>query len=133
MAQFARPDADTSLGGWTNTTWDKIDEVIASDVDKTVSPTAPSNATLVVRLSDVEDPLSSANHTFRFRYQKSAAGGATVNLYVRLLEGITQRAAWTYLDVANGWIDGVETLSGAEADAITNYNDLFLEFKANQV
>lgn len=131
MAQFARPDADVSLDGWSDPSWSVIDEVVASDVDKTVSPAAPANATLVVGLSDVEDPVSNTGHVVRFRYQKNAAAGATVNFYVRLLELAVEVAAWTYLDIANGWTDGEETLSGVQADAITNYADLRLEFKAN--
>ena len=131
MAQFARPDADVALDGWTNPSWSVIDEVVASDLDKTVSPSAPSNATLVVGLSDVEDPVSNTDHVVRFRYQKSAAAGATVNFYVRLLELAVEIASWTYLDIANGWTDGEETLAAGEADAITDYADLRLEFKAN--
>lgn len=133
MVQYARPDADVSLGGWSNPSWSTIDEVTYSDADKTVSPTAPANATLEVGLSDVEDPQVSTGHTVRFRYQKSAAGGATINLYVRLLQGVTEIAAWTYNNIANGWVDGSEVLTAPQADAITDYTNLRLEFKANQV
>ena len=133
MAQFARPDADVSLGGWSNPSWSTIDEVTASDVDKTVSPTAPANATLVVGLSDVEDPQVGTGHIIRYRYQKSAAGGAQIDLTVRLLELAVERKVWTHTNIANGWADAAQTLLAAEADAIGVYADLRLEFKANQV
>ncbi len=133
MPQFARPDSDISLGGWSNPSWDKIDEMTASDADKTVSPIAPSNATLEVGLSDVEDPQVATGHTVRFRYQKNASGGATINLTVRLLQGITEIASWTYNDIPNGWVDGSEVLTAGQANAITDYTNLRIELKANQV
>lgn len=133
MAQFARPDEDVALDGWTNPSWSVIDEEVASDLDKTVSPTAPANATLVVGLSAVEDPAVATGHHVRFRYQKNVAGGATVNLSVRLLQTATEIVAWTYSDIANGWTDADETLTELQANAITDYTALRLEFKANQV
>ena len=49
MAQFARPDADTTLGnfsdqgGGTTSIFQSIDESAASDADYIRSPTSPVN------------------------------------------------------------------------------------------
>jgi hypothetical protein len=146
MAQFARPDADTSIGTWTDTggatsdLFAEIDETVASDADYVKSVTAPANAPLVVALSNVEDPLSSSGHTVRYRYQKNASGGAQIDLTVQLRQGYTNEgspgtliAEAVITDIPNGFTNGSFTLTGGEADAITDYTDLFLRFVANQV
>lgn len=141
MAQFARPDADTyNADGWTSPAWSLLDEVVASDADKAVTASAPTSDVLVVSLSDVEDPVSSAGHVVRYRYQKSAAGGAQIDLTVQLRQGYVSEASlgtliagWTHTNIANGWTTAAQTLIAAEADAITNYASLYLRFLANQV
>ena len=95
MAQFGRPEADSSIGTYTDqaagTTniYTTIDESSASDADYIQSVSAPSSAPYVTRLSDMEDPVSSSGHVVRWRRQKNAAGGATVNLTVQLRQGYT--------------------------------------------
>ena len=146
MAQFARPDADLSVGTWLTDAaagtdlYTRIDESVASDADYIKSVDAPSSAPCTVRLSDVTDPVSSANHVVRYRYQKSAALGAQVNLTVQLRQGFVSEgtpgtliAAETVTDIPNGFTDGDFTLSGAEADAISDYTDLAIRFVATQV
>ena len=133
MPQYARPDADVALNGWSNPSFSVIDEAIADDGDFTQSPLAPSNALLEVGLSNVEDPQSSSGHVVRYRYQKDAAGGAQIDLTVRLMQGAVQIAIWSHTNIGNGFTTAAQTLSGAEADAITDYNDLRLRFTANQV
>jgi hypothetical protein len=133
MAQFARPDSDVALNGWSDPSWSVIDESAVDDGDFTQSALAPSNATLQVGLSDVEDPQSSSGHIVRYRYQKDAAGGAQINLTVALMQGGTSIASWSHTDIANGWVTQAQTLSGAQADSITNYANLRLHFTANQV
>ena len=148
MAQFGRPSADTSIGTYTDeaagTTniYTHIDEDVSApnDADYVRSVLAPANAPYVCALTSVEDPVSSTNHIVRYRYAKDAAGGAQIDLTVQLRQGYTnegspgtQIAQWTHTNISNTLATAAQTLSGAEADAITNYASLFLRFVANQV
>lgn len=148
MAQFGRPSADTyNADGWveddgTSTTiFDQIDEASLDDADYIKSPVAPTNDVYVTLLSTLEDPVSSSGHTVRVRHQKDAAGGATINLTVELRQGyVNEGSQGTLIATVMSAVALSETattttynLSGAEADAITNYASLYLRFLANQV
>lgn len=133
MAQFARPTSDVALGGWSGPAFSAIDEAVASDADFTSSPVAPSNAMLEVALGAVEDPQVSTGHVIRYRYQKDAANGAQINLTVALMQGAVQIASWSHTNIANGFVTAAQTLSGVQADAITDYANLRLRFTATQV
>lgn len=139
MPQFGRPDADdANPGAWTtdaggsSNLFGAIDESSPSDVDYVQSPLAPATAIYRCTLSNIEDPVSSTGHVVRYRYSKDAAGGAQINLVVRLKQGSTTIASWTHNNISETWTAAAQTLSGAEADAITDYNDLRLEFEATQ-
>lgn len=147
MAQFGRPNADTYNGdGWTEddgtavTIYDQIDEAVIDDADYVRSPLAPTSDVYVAKLSTVEDPVSSTGHVVRYRYAKDAAGGAQIDLTVQLRQGYVNEAtpgtliaAWSHANISEVLATAVQTLSAAEADAITNYADLYLRFVANQV
>jgi len=146
MAQFSRPDNDLVDGAWLNQAgsnvnmYQSIDESSADDADYVKSETAPSSSAMAVNLSNVEDPLSSTGHIIRYRYQKSASGGAQINLTVQLRQGYTTEGAQGTLihsevhsNIPNGWTAGTFTLSSGEADAITDYNDIQFRFVATQV
>src|SRR3990167_5351662 len=146
MAQFGRPSTDTTLGSYTDqgggstSIFGTIDEVVADDGDFIQSPLAPANAAYVTKLTSVEDPQSSTGHVVRYRYQKNASGGAQINLTVELRQGYVSEgslgtliAQWVHTDIPSTWTGQAQTLSGAQADAITNYADLFLRFVSNQV
>lgn len=147
MAQFGRPSADTNNdGAWVEddgtatSIFDQIDEVSFDDADYIKSPIAPVNDVYTTKLSTLEDPVSSSGHTVRVRHRKDAAGGATINLTVQLRQGYTNEGSQgTLIATVMSAVALSETettttynLSGAEADAITNYDDLFLRFLANQ-
>ena len=140
MAQFARPSADTVRTGWTDdaggTTniFGAIDEAVASDTDYIKTPTPPGANEFESLLTTVTDPVSSANHVMRWRRRKQpASGSATINLTVRLMVGAVQITSQADNGLPGSFTDTSYTLSGAEADAITNYADLRLEFVAAQV
>lgn len=146
MPQFARPNADIVDGSWTKSTggnvdlFSMIDEVTADDVDFIQSVLAPANDAAAMHLSDVEDPQVSTGHIVRYRYQKDAAAGSQIDLTVHLRQGYISEATQgtlihseVHLNIPNGWTAGTFTLSGAEADSITNYNDLQARLNANQV
>jgi hypothetical protein len=146
MAQFARPSVDSSIGGYkdqadgTTNIYASTDEVSPNDADYIKSALAPSNAPYVTKLSAIEDPQSSSGHVVRYRYAKNAAGGAQIDLTVQLRQGYANEGSpgtlikeWTHANIGETLTTQNQTLSGAEADSITNYADLFLRFVANQV
>ena len=129
MAQFARPSADTVRNTWTDqaagTTniYTTIDEVSASDADYIESV---SNSTVLYEslLIAVTDPVSSSGHIVRYRYGKNAAAGRQIDVRISLYQGGTEIAFQAHADIGAAFIAGTFTLSGAEADSITNYADL---------
>jgi hypothetical protein len=140
MAQFARPSADTVRTAWTeddgttDTLWAEIDETVASDTDYIKTPTPPGANEYETLLTSVTDPLSSTGHIMRWRRRKQpASGSAQINLTVRLMQTSTQITSQADNNLPGAFTDTSYTLSGAEADAITNYADLRLEFVAAQV
>lgn len=146
FAQFGRPSADTFIGTWTDdgggTTniYTTIDETSASDVDYIESVQAPSSTPYVTALTTLEDPVSSTGHIVRVRYGKDAAGGSQINLDVELRQGYVNEgtpgtliASWSYTDISDTLTTASETLTGPQADSITDYSDLALRFVANQV
>ncbi len=146
MPQYARPSADTYRDAWTeddattDALYAKIDEATIDDADYIKTPLIPTSDVYVTKLTTVEDPLSSTGHIIRYRYQKSASGGAQIDLTVQLRQTYTNEGApgtlikeWTHTDVANGFTTAAQTLSGAEADTITDYASLYLRFVGNQV
>ena len=133
MAQFARPDSNVAQTNVTGGFAD-IDEVTASDADFAYS-TNNTTAELEVGLSDVTDPASGSGHWIRFRYAKTNAGvpdsgGSDGTVQVILRQGsFTQIVAGPVLTVSSGtWSLSTLNLSVAQADAITDYTDLRLEF-----
>jgi hypothetical protein len=145
MAQFARPSVDTTRDNWeeddgsTTDIWDQIDESSYDDADYIRTVLTPTNDVYVTKLTSVSDPLSSINHTVRYRYGKDAAGGDQIDLTVQLRQGYTNEGSpgtlikeWTHTDIPSGWNAAAQTLSGAEADSITDYSNLYLRFVANK-
>lgn len=146
MAQVARPDADVSAGAYTPTPsspatlFDKVDEAVADDADFFSSELAPTSSVAIIGLQSLSDPLSSVDHVLSYRYRKDASAGAQINLTVELVQdpegdsgGLTVIATQTHTDISNTWTQNDYTLSGAEADAITDYSDLGVRITANQV
>lgn len=145
MAQFARPDADTSAGTWTTQAggtanlYATVDETAADDADYVKSVTAPSSAPVVFRLSDVTDPVSSSGHVIRVRARNGVTGGKAVDLTAQLRQGYVNEgtpgtliATLTQASVSESFTTYSATLTGGEADAITDYTDLYLRVVANQ-
>src|SRR3990170_379798 len=130
MAQLARPDGDitnTGNGGFAD-----IDETTPSDSDFWWGDNNQADE-LEVSLSNVTDPVSSSGHTFRYRIAKTNAGvvdggGNAVTVTARLMQGTTQIATDVAQTATGTWTQYAYTLTSGEADAITNYTDLRLEF-----
>lgn len=146
MAQFGRPSTDTTRDNWeeddgtTTNIFDQIDEAVVDDADYIRTGLAPTSDVYVTKLTTLEDPVSSSGHVVRYRYGKDASGGAQIDLTVQLRQGYVNEgspgtliAQWVHTNISNTLTTAAQTLAGAEADAITDYTDLYLRFVANQV
>jgi hypothetical protein len=146
VAQFARPSTDTTRDNWeeddgtTTTIFDQIDEAVADDADFIRTVLTPTNDVYVTKLTTLEDPVSSSGHVVRYRYRKNADVGDQIDLTVQLRQGYTNEGAQgtliasaTHTNIGGtAWIAGSISLSGAEADSITDYTDLYLRFVGNK-
>lgn len=126
VAQYARPTSDVSAGTWTASSgsdlYAMLDETVASDADY-ITTTAASICE--VALGTLSDPASSTGHVVRYRIAADAGG-----ITVRLRQGTTTIATWTHATAPTSLTTYEQTLSGAEADSITNYSALRLQFEA---
>lgn len=135
---YAVPISDISAGGWTPSAgadlFAMIDETPdAVDTDFDISAVDPSSDTFEVKLSAIGDPAVSTDHVVRYRYGKPLTDDR-IDLVVSLRQGAsTEIAAWTHADIPQGWTTAAQTLSGGQADAITDYSDLRLRFVATKV
>jgi hypothetical protein len=145
MAQFGRPTTDTTRDNWeeddgtTVNIFDQIDEAIADDADFIRTQLTPTADVYVTKLTSLTDPVSSSGHVVRYRYGKDVTGGDQIDITVQLRQGYVNEgtpgtliAAATHTNVSSGWTAGSITLSGAEADSITDYTDLYLRFVGNK-
>jgi hypothetical protein len=137
MPQFARPIADfENVGGFTTNTggttdlYTTIDEVVADNADYVVSPTNPAGTELYrISLNAVTDPGSDEGHILRYRIAKSAGGGRSINVDMRLRQQDgTVIASWSHIDVQATIINGAQTLTTGEAALITDYSTLVIGF-----
>ena len=137
--QYLRPTTDISDGGWLTNSGGSdlraaIDEVSASDADYITSSSSPTSADIAeIKLSTGANPNTSddgALHHIRYRYKKDSSGGDTINLTVRLVQASTVIASWTHTNISDSYVTVDQTLTDAEANAITDYGDLRLRFEA---
>lgn len=125
--QILHPNADVSAGAWRPSVGSDMYSVINDSLDADYVNLADADGdTFEVALQDGVDPASSSGHVVSYRLR--GRGG---QITVSLRQGSsTEIAAWTH-DVAPGTFGTfVQTLSGGEADAITDYSDLRLRFVA---
>ena len=91
------------------------------------------------RLSDVVDPLSSSGHVMRMRTSTDLDAQEVLDFTQQLRQGYTNEGAQGTLIATQSrtavssttWTTSAYTLSGAEADAITSYGDLFFRLLIN--
>jgi hypothetical protein len=124
--QYLAPISDLSTGGWSQSTgptlYAVLDESVANDSDY-ISTT--SATTCELKLGNGNDPLSSTGHILKYRI---LAGSGTLS--VALKQGSTTIASWVHTltglpqDISN-------TLSGTEADSITDYTNLRVTFTSS--
>lgn len=140
--QTALPNADSVDGAWRDqadgtSLFAAIDETSPSDSDYIRSELNPSNSGCRVKLASLNDPGVSTNHSINWRVGKSTTGGDQIDMIVKLYQGggDSLGAGTLIADFTRTNVDAFttyqETLSGGEADTITNYADLYLEFYAD--
>ena len=125
---------------WASGTFASIDETSANDADYVSSEASPNSDVYVCRLSDVTDPVSSADHILRYRYRKFDAGAPQQDLTVQLRQGYTNEGSpgtlideWTHTNISSSFTTATQTLGTTEADSITDYTALYVRFVANEV
>ena len=131
---YARPDADSADGGWSNQAgsqtnlYASIDETIADDADYISS--SPGNNNDIVKLS-LSDVSSVSNPTIvRYRYKKNAGGDlAPVNMQATLLQGSTVIAQWQHNDIGTSYTLAEQSLTSGQFSAISDLTNLFLQFQ----
>lgn len=120
------PTSTVSAGSWSPTNaatlHEAIDETPASDADYISTNVAADVCT--VAISSLTDPASSTGHVVRYRLRGDGASGITV----ALMQGASVVASWTHDPAPSSFTTFVQTLSGAEADSITDYGALRLRF-----
>lgn len=141
MAQFARPISDDAqIGSWLEegdlavNLYESVDEVTANDTDYVKSEDltgAGNTSVLVLNLGSVTDPGSSTGHVLRVRARKQ--GTAQMDMTVELREAYVNEAGQgtliatlTQSNLSTAFADFNITLTGPEADSITDYSDLQL-------
>ncbi len=142
MAQIAHPISDTfrdtqvvGQAGGTSSLFDTINEASADDADYIKLPFSNGGNTkvLVVALTSLSDPQSSTGHVVHWRVGENTFSGGHIKVEIR--QGYVDEsnkgtliATTATFDTsgADAFTDGTTyTLSGGEADAITDYSILF--------
>jgi hypothetical protein len=132
VPQYARPNADTNAG-WSAfgapTTWQALDEVSPNDNDGTTTTVVfGSSNSFQVGLSSVTDPAVSTGHILRIRHSETQNGGLPSSFYtVSLWCNGTLITSRNLTDWGGGIVTEAFTLTGTEADAITNYGQLAVQ------
>lgn len=124
--QVAVPISDVSDGAWTPSTgadnYATIDEAVPSDTDY---DSVTSASTFEVAVTVLTDPATGGGHYVRYR-----VGGLGDSITVRLRQGTTTIASWTDTDLTPTPRTVERYLTTAEANSITDYTVLRLQFEA---
>lgn len=147
MAQFARPSADTNnpdaytdLAGGSTNLYLTLDEVVQDNADGIRTVVTPTSDVYVTKLSNVTDPVSSTGHIMRMATSADQDAQEAIDFTQQLRQGYVSEAAQGTLIASqsrNGvtsttWTVSTYTLSGAEADLITDYTSLYYRFLINK-
>lgn len=140
--QFSRPSADVdNTDGWLNTAsgttnlYQDIDEVSADDATTAVTSAAALGGAVDVAytcaLAAITDPAVSSDHVLRFRWRRQVGSGGAAELRVRLYQGsalIATAPTQSKTSVDTTWSTVTYTLTASEANTITDYAQLRVEF-----
>ena len=127
ISQKLVPVSDVAAGSWTPSSgsdlYAMLDEAAASDTDY-IQATSATTCTLA--LASGGDPASSTGHILRYRL---LAGSGTIA--VTLKQGTTTIASWGPHTLTGAAQDFAQTLSAGQADSITDYSALRVEFTSS--
>lgn len=133
MSQFGRPISTASAGAWSAvgaaTLHEATDETSPNDATDYASATT-NTAAFKVKLTSLTDPLASTGHIFRWEAWIDWTSPPTIqhSLSVDLMQGGGVVSTATFILTKATWTGGSRTLTGTEADSITDYTDLYLRF-----
>ena len=136
LLQFVRPNADTSVGNWTNPAggalYPAVNEVTPDDVLYVQSGSNPTNDALLFQLSPGAVPVSTGAGFDVFGYRISSTGVAS-QLTVNLWQGprTTLIASWSHNPVPSSFTTFLQTLTTAQMALITDPTSLYCEFIAS--
>ena len=141
---FARPTSDVSTGGWSagqgSNLWEQVNEGQPHDSDDSFIESGgdpDTSGSWTVKLegeAPITDPVSSAGHVLHAYHRKDRIGGRAYDMHYELWQGLPDSEFGTlitsHLDwhVGNSYSQGTFhwPLLDSEADAINNYNDLYV-------
>jgi hypothetical protein len=136
MVQYARPDADTSVGNWTasdggSDRFAMIDEASTDDSDyiSVEDDGMGTSEAITLSLSSVTDPTSTDPHSVVVRAHADDTGGE-LNLNVHLKDGGTSIKNEDF-EVETSIVNHTMNLSTAQLNSISGYNDLTLILTAS--
>jgi hypothetical protein len=125
--QNLAPVSDVSAGSWTPSSgtdlYAMLDETAYSDADYIY---ATSATTCTLALASGSDPSSSTGHILRYRL---LAGSGKIA--VTLKQSTTTIASWGPHTLTGAAQDFAQTLTSGEADSITDYTALRVEFTSS--
>lgn len=128
LNQYLEPSSDVSAGTWTPsegaTLWGTIDEASAAEIDYNRT-NDPAGGNFTVALQAGSDPYVSTGHIVRY-----VIAASTGSITVRLMQGAVEIANWVHNPAPLTQTTYAQTLSGGQADSITDYTNLRLTFEA---
>lgn len=125
--QRLAPISDVSPGGWVPSSgsdlFAMLDEAVENDTD--FISTSIAGDLCVLALTVAVDPATGVNHLPAYRL----IGDGTSGIEVTVRQGSTIIATFTHDPAPTSWTTYNQTLSNAEADAITDYSALRIGFR----
>jgi len=133
MTQYARPSSDItntywweSIGTSQSNLYAAIDETSRSDADYIyTAPNQTGNCT--IQLSAIDDPAVSSDHVLSYTYTRGVSN-KDLTLQVTLYSALTLIAQYTHANPSTDYTLAQQTLVSSDADAITDYTDLWMRF-----
>ena len=131
--------ADVIDGLWANQAgvninlFASIDEAVPDDIDFIRSGLAPNLDEFEISLGNLTDPQNASGHILRLRCRKDQAGGNRIDLVISLYQGETLIAQRALSDIEASEVTYTFSLADAEAELITDYTDLRIKGKSNQI
>jgi hypothetical protein len=143
-SMFIRPASDAYHSGWmtheggTGTLYQQVNEQVPDDANYIRTDPDTITPSVVFKLEGADDPETSLAHCIRYRYGKEPEDAhQQINLWVSIHQGGTFPdmpgfiiADWFHENIPIEWTDAEHLLTETQANNITDYADLYLQFQA---